>query len=95
MGKIDTDEDGVITDQELLIAEKKLEIELREQKQDTMRLMGWTCLITMVLFTALLFTPVVSIERINALSELSALFYISLSGIVGAYMGVTSWMSKK
>jgi len=39
--------------------------------------------------------PWVSIERINALSDISNLFYISGAGIVGAYMGATAWMNRK
>jgi cytochrome bd-type quinol oxidase subunit 2 len=92
---LDRDGDGIISDRELEIAERKLEIELREQKQSTMRKMAWVALGTMVAFTIMLFTPYITTVRIDSLSELSALFYISLSGIVGAYMGVTSWMSKK
>ena len=39
--------------------------------------------------------PWVTIERIEALSDISNLFYISGAGIVGAYMGTTAWMSRK
>jgi len=42
-----------------------------------------------------MFTPWVSVERIQALSEISSLFYISGAGIVGAYMGTTAWMARK
>ena len=52
-------------------------------------------LVGMGLFTAAMFTPWISIERIEALSEISNLFYISGAGIVGAYMGTTAWMSRK
>jgi hypothetical protein len=49
----------------------------------------------MGLFTAALFTPWIPLERIEALSDISNLFYISGAGIVGAYMGTTAWMSRK
>jgi len=52
-------------------------------------------LVAVVGFTGLLMTPLLSVERINALSDLFGLFYISLAGIVGAYMGVSGWMSRK
>ena len=51
-------------------------------------------LIAMGLFTFMMFMPFISIERINALAEISSLFYISGAGIVGAYMGTTAWMNK-
>jgi len=49
----------------------------------------------MGIFTFMMFVPWVSIERINALSDISNLFYISGAGIVGAYMGTTAWMNRK
>ena len=50
-------------------------------------------LISMGLFTLAMFF--VDIERVNALSDISNLFYLSGTGIVGAYMGTTAWMSRK
>jgi hypothetical protein len=50
-------------------------------------------LIAMGAFTAAMFF--VPIERVQALSDISNLFYISGAGIVGAYMGTTAWMSRK
>ena len=52
-------------------------------------------LVGMALFTAMMFMPFITIERIEALSDISNLFYISGAGIVGAYMGAAAWMSKK
>jgi hypothetical protein len=50
-------------------------------------------LIAMGVFTgAMFFVP---IERVQALSDISNLFYISGAGIVGAYMGTTAWLNKK
>jgi hypothetical protein len=50
-------------------------------------------LIGMGIFTVVMFF--VPIDRVNALSDISNLFYISGAGIVGAYMGTTAWMNKK
>jgi hypothetical protein len=52
----------------------------------------WT-LIGMGAFTAAMFA--MPVDRIEALSDISNLFYISGAGIVGAYMGTTAWMSRK
>ena len=49
-------------------------------------------LIAMGLFTVAMF--IVPIERVNALSDISNLFYISGAGIVGAYMGTSAYMAK-
>tara|TARA_Y100001980_G_scaffold45363_1_gene25731 strand:- start:179 stop:496 length:318 start_codon:yes stop_codon:yes gene_type:complete len=93
--KYDMDGDGVVTDEELEHAK-----EIRETERDLrkslaqLRMARWT-LIGMGAFTAAMFTPWISIERITALSEVSSLFYISGAGIVGAYMGTTAWMARK
>jgi len=46
----------------------------------------------MGVFTVAMF--IVPIERVNALSDISNLFYISGAGIVGAYMGTSAYMQK-
>jgi len=93
--KYDMDGDGIVTDAELEHAK-----EIRETERDLrkslaqLRMARWT-LIGMGAFTAALFTPWIPLERIEALSDISNLFYISGAGIVGAYMGTTAWMSRK
>lgn len=89
----DMDGDGVVTDEELEHAKeiKETERDLRKSLAQ-LRMARWT-LIGMGAFTAGMFF--VPIERVEALSEISNLFYISGCGIVGAYMGTTAWMSRK
>ena len=50
-------------------------------------------LIGMGVFTLAMF--VIPIERVQALSDISNLFYISGAGIVGTYMGTSAYMQKK
>ena len=46
----------------------------------------------MGVFTAACFF--IPIDRLEAMSDLSNLFYISGAGIVGTYMGTTAYMAK-
>lgn len=85
--------DGKISDGDLDVASELLELELREEKADTQRRMAWGAMISMTIFTAVLFSPILSDSRVSALADLLGLFYIAQAGIVGAYMGVTAWMS--
>lgn len=80
---------------EIDLQEKVTELELREEKADAQRRMAWVALASMLLFTGFLFTAWVGVDRVNALSDLLGLFYIAQAGVIGAYMGVTAWMSKK
>ena len=92
--KYDTDYNGTIDDDEIDNAQEMLEMELREEKADAHRRMAWAAMISMILFTVALFLPVVSESRVAALADLLGLFYIAQAGVVGAYMGVTAWMSR-
>ena len=89
----DLDGDGVITDEELAHAKEILKEKAELRKLLAQRRMATYSLIAMGAFTlAMFFVPV---ERVEALSDISNLFYISGAGIVGAYMGTTAWMSRK
>jgi len=93
--KYDMDGDGIVTDEELEHAKEIRETERDLRKSLAQLRMARFTLIGMGVFTAAMFTPWVGVERIEALSEISNLFYISGAGIVGAYMGATAWMSRK
>lgn len=93
--KYDLDGDGEITDSELEHAKEIRETERDLRKSLAQLRMARFTLIGMGIFTVAMFTPWVPIERVEALSDISNLFYISGAGIVGAYMGTTAWMSRK
>ena len=65
------------------------------EKTDSQRRMAWTAMIVMIVFTALLFLPIFPDGRIKALADLFGLFYVGMASVVGAYMGMSAWMSKK
>ena len=93
--KFDVDGDGVVTDEEMEQSTAMLELELREEKSDAQRRMAWIAMASMIVFTIGLFAPIFTDSRINALADILGLFYIAQAGVVGAYMGVSAWMSKK
>ena len=90
--KYDLDNDGIVSDEEFahMSEIKRLEHDLRKQRAQ--RRMATASLIAMVSFTVAMF--VVDIERVQALSDISNLFYISGAGIVGAYMGASAFMNR-
>lgn len=95
MNKVmDLDNDGKIGRKDIEQSDRLLEIELREEKADSQRRMAWVAILSMIVFTLFLFSPIVSDSRVAALADLLGLFYIAQAGVVGAYMGVTAWMSK-
>lgn len=91
----DLDGDGTITDEELAHAKQMKHEEAELRKLLAQRRMATYTLIGMAVFTVMLFMPFVPDKRIELLSDVSDLFYITGAGIVGAYMGVSAWMSRK
>jgi flagellar motor component MotA len=49
--------------------------------------MAWVALGSMLVFTVIMFTPLIPDSRIKLLTDLSNLFYLAQAGIVGAFMG--------
>ena len=88
---LDLNKNGAVNDEELAVA-KEIRI---EEKEDAQRHMAWVAMGSMLVFTALVFLPIFPDTRIKALADLFGLFYIGQAGVVGAYMGMTAYISKK
>ena len=93
--QFDLDKDGTVTDAEIDRATEMVDLELREAKSEEQKKMAWLSIIVMTVATIVLFTPLIPDSRVNALSDLLGLFYFSLCGIVGTYMGATAFMHHK
>tara|TARA_Y100001937_G_C7106510_1_gene325300 strand:+ start:1043 stop:1381 length:339 start_codon:yes stop_codon:yes gene_type:complete len=99
--KYDLDGDGIVDDDELLAAEKLHQIELAEKHENAelrkltaQRRMATSVLCFMAFYTLLMFAPFIPDDRINLLTDLSNLLYLTGGGIVGAYMAVSVWPKK-
>ena len=93
--KYDLNDDGVVSDTEIERAKEIREFEDRSRKHLAQLRLARYSLIGIGVYTIMLFMPFVPDSRIKLLSEVSPLLYISLSGVVGAYMGFTTWMDRK
>ena len=90
----DLNDDGLIADSELSRTERLTDLDIKNEKADAQKQMAWVAMFSMILFTIVLFSPIVSDIRVQALADLLGLFYIAQAGVVGAYFGMTAWMSK-
>jgi len=88
----DLDGDDTITDEELQQAKEIKETETKLRKNLAQLRMARYTLIGMGVFTVACF--IIPIDRLEAMSDISNLFYISGAGIVGTYMGTTAYMAK-
>jgi hypothetical protein len=82
LDQYDLDGDNEITNEELQQAKEIKETETKLRKNlAQLRMARYTLII-------------VPIERVEALADISNLFYISGAGIVGTYMGTSAYMAK-
>ena len=92
--QFDLDGDGVVTDEEMKKAEEMIEYENKDKKEDQLRQMAWLAMGSMVAATAILFSPLVSIERLGALSSVIQMFYLAQAGVVATFFGANAYVSK-
>ena len=60
------------------------------------RRMAWVSLISILVVTFfMLFTDAVSVEKLKIVGDVVTWFYFSMASIIGAYMGFTTWASRK
>jgi predicted nucleic acid-binding Zn ribbon protein len=90
----DTNKDGIVSDEEMANAERIMEIENKDQKEDQLRQMAWVAMMSMVVFTVLLFLPIIDTERVAALDNLLQMFYIAQAGVVATFFGSSAYMSR-
>tara|TARA_R100001230_G_C5684362_1_gene192689 strand:- start:1874 stop:2164 length:291 start_codon:yes stop_codon:yes gene_type:complete len=89
--ELDADNDGVVSDAEIQAAKASSDL----LKQDSQRRMAWIAMMSMLVFTALVFLPIFPDSRIKALGDLFSLFYIGMAGVVSAYFGAAAFMARK
>ena len=83
--KIDIDGDGVIS---------KKEEEIYERKAKNRRRMAWLSLVALIAsgFSLMFLVPENRLAQLNGILEL---YWLSLGGIVGAYVGMSAWSARK
>ena len=91
----DVDGDGKITAEEIAMKERMLEVELREEKAESQKLMAWVAVISMMIYALLPLMPFVSESRLSTIAALSDMLFLSQASIVGLYFGATAYMSKR
>ena len=92
---IDTDGDGKIGTEDIDNSNKIQELKEKGSKFSNQTKMAWIALAGIILLTAALFFPFIEIERVKAIAEFISMLYISLSGIIATYMGVSACVYQK
>jgi hypothetical protein len=90
--RFDNDGDGVVSDAELKRTEEIIEFENKDLKEDQLRKMAWIAMLSMVVFTAFLFLPIIPIDRVTALGNILQMFYIAQAGVVATFFGANAYL---
>ena len=103
-GHLDVDGDGVVTDEELEMDRKMLELqdlksdmENEDKKQDAQRNMAWFALTGMLLYP---FAVVLSVwmgldQAGKILGDMAAVYFVSVAAIVAAFYGKEAIAAKR
>tara|TARA_R110000824_G_scaffold10573_2_gene46497 strand:+ start:2405 stop:2692 length:288 start_codon:yes stop_codon:yes gene_type:complete len=92
---IDTDSDGVIDAQDVELSKQISELQDASRKHLAQLRLARYAMVFMAVYTLLLFAPFVSDKRIELLTAVSDLLYISLCSVICAFFGFTSYMQRK
>lgn len=101
---LDTDGDGVITDEEMARAKEIAEFEHKRKmqenedaKEDQIRQMAWFALWGMLLYPVLiLLTSLFSIEPASTLiANIAPTYFVAIAGLVAAFFGAQAYGKKK
>lgn len=85
--EFDTDKDGIIEKEDIDIVKEVKREQRTDRKMRNQRRMAWAAMATMIIFTAIILSPLVTDTRVEVLSALLSTFYVAQAGVVGAYMG--------
>lgn len=91
---VDLDGDGVVSDAEIARTQALVDLENKDKKEDQLRMMAWVAMLSMVVFTAALYTPLIALERLAAIDNILQMFYIAQAGVVATFFGANAYMSK-
>ncbi|PHS22223.1 MAG: hypothetical protein COA84_13780 [Robiginitomaculum sp.] len=80
---------------DLEIQKMKIELENQDRKSDQQRSIVWTAAISVLIVTAILFTPMVSETRLELLGDVIQMFYITQAGIIATFFGSQAFMSRR
>lgn len=89
--KYDMNNDNVTTYEELNIAYRIEELEQYNERFESQKKMVVAAFSIIIIFTAALFLPFISVAKAAILAEMMTMLYLSMGGVIAAFMGATAW----
>ena len=101
---LDKDGDGVVSDDEIAMEERMIELEdmrsdmeNEDKKQDAQRYMAWFSLWGMLLYPSLVvFSVLIGLDQAaKILGDMASVYFVSVAAIVAAFFGSQALIKKK
>lgn len=91
--KFDADGDGIVSDDEMVQAEKMMNLENEDQRQDAQRKMAWFALGGMLLypFSVVLASWLGLGQAADILGSMASVYFVSVAAIVAAFYGTQAY----
>lgn len=92
----DADGDGIVTDAEMAQAERIIQIENDDKKQDAQRNMAWFALFGMLLYpVCVMISTWLGLDNAaNVLGDMAPTYFVSVAAIVAAFYGTQAYTAK-
>lgn len=93
----DTDGDGIITEDEIALYERKVRFENEDKKEDAQRNMAWFALFGMLLYPfAILLASLMELDQASkTLGSMAPTYFVSVAAIVAAFYGKEAYTKGK
>ncbi len=94
---MDLDGDGVVSDEEMGKAERMIQIENADKREDAQRNMAWFALFGMLLypFAVILAVALGYDSASSILGDMAATYFVSVAAIVAAFYGSQAYTSTR
>jgi len=95
--KYDLDGDGTVSDEELAMEERMIDLENRDKREDAQRTMAWYALGGMLLYPVCVVISVVAgiDAAAKILGDMAGVYFIAVAGIVAAFFGAQAFSKPK
>ena len=93
----DEDGDGIVTDKEIELFERRVRFENEDKKEDAQRNMAWFALAGMLLYPfAVVLAVVIGVpEAASILGSMASVYFVSVAAIVAAFYGGQAYTKQK
>ena len=91
---LDLNNDGIVDDDELELAERLTRLENNDKKDDQIRMMAWVSMISVIGVILLVLSPIIPNTRVQLCTSLISTFVVANLGILATFMATSAWSKR-